>query len=218
MWSESFSHPWHHTEDFTHLLPTNLPQYREVFAEYARKIGGLFDRLLSLISQGLGLENDCLKRRIGENPRLNCQANYYPPCPDPELTMGLPEHNDLGSIGVLLQVEGVTGLQVIKDGKWLPVDPVPNAFVVNLADQIQVLSNGKFQSVRHRAVTNKLLPRLSLGMFYNPNYDTVIGPIEDLIDEEHPPKYRKYTFKEYMEEFYRQEGKRRVIEAFELPP
>ena len=52
--------------------------------------------------------------------------------------MGLPEHNDLGSIGVLLQVEGVTGLQVIKDGKWLPVDPVPNAFVVNLADQIQV--------------------------------------------------------------------------------
>ena len=111
---------------------------REVFAEYARKIGGLFDRLLSLISQGLGLENDCLKRRIGENPRLNCQANYYPPCPDPELTMGLPEHNDLGSIGVLLQVEGVTGLQVIKDGKWLPVDPVPNAFVVNLADQIQV--------------------------------------------------------------------------------
>ena len=82
---------------------------------------------------------------------------------------------------------------------------------------MQVLSNGKFKSVGHRAVTNKLLPRLSLGMFYNPNYDTVIGPIEDLIDEEHPTKYRKYGFKEYMEEFYRQEGKRRrVKEAFEL--
>ena len=52
--------------------------------------------------------------------------------------MGLPYHNDLGSIAGLLQVEGVTGLQVIKDGKWLFVDPVPNAFIVNLADQIQV--------------------------------------------------------------------------------
>ena len=76
---------------------------------------------------------------------------------------------------------------------------------------MQVLSNGKFKSVGHRAVTNKLLPRLSLGMFYTPNDDTVIGPIEDLIDEEHPPKYRRYSFKEYMEEFYRQEGKRRRV-------
>ncbi|KAK4597920.1 hypothetical protein RGQ29_015440 [Quercus rubra] len=217
MWSETFSHPWHPTEDFSHLLPTNPPQYREVFAEYARAIGVLFDRLLSLISRGLGLDKDCLKRRIGEKPGLNTQANYYPACPDPELTMGMPDHNDLGSITVLLQLEGVTGLQVIKDGKWLTVDPVPDAFVINLADQTQVLSNGKFKSVGHRAVTNKLLPRLSLGMFYNPNYDTVIGPIEDLIDEEHPTKYRKYGFKEYMEEFYRQEGKRRrVKEAFEL--
>ena len=112
--------------------------YREVFAEYARAIGVLFDRLLSLISRGLGLDKDCLKRRIGEKPGLNTQANYYPACPDPELTMGMPDHNDLGSITVLLQVEGVTGLQVIKDGKWLTVDPVPDAFVINLADQTQV--------------------------------------------------------------------------------
>ena len=112
--------------------------YREVLAEYARAMGVLFDRLLSLISRGLGLDKDCLKRIIGEKPGLNTQANYYPACPDPELTMGLPDHNDLGSITVLLQVEGVTGLQVIKDGKWLTVDPVPDAFVINLADQTQV--------------------------------------------------------------------------------
>ena len=183
MWSETFSHPWHPTEDFTHLLPTNPPQYRylyltynlfvflvlklsyicfiywlhkldnflihvcfvlfncytyKVFSEYAREIGALMDRLFSLISRGLGLDKEYLKRRIGERPSLNCQANYYPPCPKPELTMGLPYHNDFGSKAVLLQVEGVTGLQVIKDGKWLSVDPMPNTFVVNLADQIQV--------------------------------------------------------------------------------
>ena len=66
---------------------------------------------------------------------------------------------------------------------------------------MRVLSNGKFKSVGHRAITNKLLPRLSLGMFYTPSEDAVIGPIEDLINEEHFPKYRNYIFKEYMEEF-----------------
>lgn len=30
MWSETFSHPWHPTEDFTHHLPSNPPQYRYI--------------------------------------------------------------------------------------------------------------------------------------------------------------------------------------------
>ncbi|GMY26314.1 protein DMR6-LIKE OXYGENASE 1-like [Fagus crenata] len=217
MWGESFTHPWHPTEDFTHFLPKNPPQYREVFVEYAREIGVLMDRLLSLISRGLGLEKDCLKRKIGERPALYSLANYYPPCPDPELTMGLPAHNDIVALTVLLQLEGVAGLQVIKDGKWVPVDAVPDAFVVNLADQIQVLSNGRYKSVVHRAVTNKWLPRVSVAMFYAPNNDTKIGPIEDLIVEGQPAMYRNYSYKEFMEEFYRQEGiRRRVKEAFEL--
>ncbi|KAL4638932.1 hypothetical protein ACB092_03G181500 [Castanea dentata] len=209
MWGETFTHPWHPTEDFTHFLPKNPPQYRE--------IGALMDKLLSLMSQGLGLEKDCLKRKIGERPAIYTQANYYPPCPDPELTMGLQAHNDISALVVLLQMEGVSGLQVVIDGKWVAVEPVPDAFVVNIADQIEVLSNGRYKSVLHRAVSNKRLARLSLPMFYAPNNDTVIGPIEDLIDEVHPPMYRNYSYKEYMDEFYRQEGaRRRVKEAFQL--
>jgi hypothetical protein len=47
--------------------------------------------------------------------------------------------------------------------------------------------------------------------------DTVIGPIEDLIDEEHPPIYRNYRYAEFFEEFYKQEGTRRMAkEAFLL--
>ena len=34
MWSETFSHPWHPTEDFSHLLPTNPPQYRYLWLTY----------------------------------------------------------------------------------------------------------------------------------------------------------------------------------------
>lgn len=96
------------------------------------------NRLVGFLSQGLGLEEDCLRKKLGENPTLKAQANYYPPCPDPELTLGVAVHTDLNALTVLRQTQGVTGLQVIKDGKWVGVDPLRNAFVINLGDQIQV--------------------------------------------------------------------------------
>jgi len=46
---------------------------------------------------------------------------------------------------------------------------------------LEVLSSGRFKSVYHRAVTNKLGPRVSRAMFYGPNFDSIIGPIEKLI-------------------------------------
>ncbi|KAL0364218.1 UNVERIFIED_CONTAM: hypothetical protein Sangu_0519400 [Sesamum angustifolium] len=73
------------------------------------------------------------------------------------------------------------------------------------------------KSVHHRAITNKDLERVSIAMFYGPNKDTVVGPVEELIDEEHPPMYRSYRYEEFLEEFHRQEGtRRRVKEVFQL--
>lgn len=98
-------------------------------------------QLLSLISHGLGLKTDTLERSLGDKPRLVSQANYYPPCPQPELTLGLPPNTDINALTILMQSEDMTGPQVIKDGEWVSVDPVPNAFFVNIGDQIQVNSN-----------------------------------------------------------------------------
>ncbi|KAG5020189.1 hypothetical protein JHK87_016044 [Glycine soja] len=56
--------------------------------------------------------------------------------PDPELTLGLPVHTDFNALTIVLQSQ-VSGLQVIKDGKWIAVPVIPNAFVINLGDQIQ---------------------------------------------------------------------------------
>ncbi|AES96068.1 putative oxidoreductase [Medicago truncatula] len=218
LWSECFAHPWYPIDDIIQLLPEKIgTQYREAFTEYAKEVGSLVRRLLSLISIGLGLEEDCLLKKLGEQPRQRAQSNFYPPCPDPELTMGLNEHTDLNALTVLLQSE-VSGLQVNKDGKWISIPCIPNAFVINLADQIEVLSNGRYKSVLHRAVTNNVQPRISMAMFYGPNPETIIGPIHELIDEEHPPKYRNYHFSKFLEEFFNQEGTRRIVkEVFELP-
>ncbi|CAK8537191.1 unnamed protein product [Lathyrus sativus] len=216
-WSECFSHPWYPIDDIISILPDKIKtQYRQAFSEYAKEIGSLGSRLLGLISMGLGLEEDCLLKKLGDQSMPKAQANFYPPCPYPELTMGLIEHTDLNALTVLLQSE-VSGLQVNKDGKWVSVPFIPNAFIINLADQIEVLSNGRYKSVLHRAVTNNLNQRLSMGMFFEPSPDTIIGPIQELIDEEHPPKYKNYHFSEFLEEFFNKKGTWTMVkEAFEL--
>lgn len=56
-----------------------------------------------------------------------------------------------------------------------------------------------------------------MAMFYGPNIDTVIGPIDELVDEQHPRLYKNYRYSEFLEEFYKQVGQRRMVkELFEL--
>ena len=64
-------------------------------------------------------------------------ANCYPPCPEPELTLGMPPHSDYGFLTLLLQDE-VKGLQIQFEEKWLTVEPIPNAFVINIGDHLEV--------------------------------------------------------------------------------
>jgi isopenicillin N synthase-like dioxygenase len=65
-------------------------------------------------------------------------VNCYPACPQPELTLGMPPHSDYGFFTLVLQ-DDVEGLQVMHDGEWFTVDPVPGSFVVNVGDHFEVL-------------------------------------------------------------------------------
>lgn len=56
--------------------------FSEIFAEYAKEIGVFVTRLLELICQGLGLDGDCLQKKLGKNLTQKAQGNYYPPCRD----------------------------------------------------------------------------------------------------------------------------------------
>ena len=90
--------------------------------------------LLDLIGKGLGLEPGYFRDGIELTQSMG--MNHYPACPDPSLTLGLPKHADLNLITFVLQE--MDGLQVLKDGQWLTVEAVPNAFVVNLGHSLQV--------------------------------------------------------------------------------
>ena len=93
-------------------------------------------RLLDAISEALWIDSDYLNKFLGKHNQV-MNINYYPSCPNPDLTLGLPNHSNTSAITVLMQGD-VSGLQVLKNGKWVAVEPIANAFVVNLGDQLQV--------------------------------------------------------------------------------
>ena len=78
---------------------------------------------------------------IGQVMRIN----YYPPCPQPEHVIGLNPHSDAGALNILLQVNEIEGLQIRKDGTWIPVTPLPNAFVINVGDILEVIDRNHSQ-------------------------------------------------------------------------
>ncbi|KAJ1408351.1 Oxoglutarate/iron-dependent dioxygenase [Sesbania bispinosa] len=190
----------HPLEDYIQEWPANPPSFREDVAEYSRHMRGLSLRLLEAISESLGLERDYIDKALGKHGQ-HMAINYYPPCPEPELTYGLPAHADPNAITILLQND-VPGLQVLNDGKWVTVNPVPNTFIINIGDQIQVISNDRYKSVLHRALVNSEKERMSIPTFYCPSPDAVVRPAPQLIDADHPAQYTNFTYSEYYHKFW----------------
>ncbi|GLJ42599.1 hypothetical protein SUGI_0882980 [Cryptomeria japonica] len=200
-WRDSLRHPCHPVEEFINSWPQKSALYREIAGKYAKEIRVLVLKLLAAISEALGQDSDYLNENFGK-PSLVLSINYYPACPNLDLTFGVAPHSDPRGITFLMQGD-VSGLQELKDGKWVAVEPIPNAFVV--------ISNGRFKSSEHRAITNKTTARISIPSFYGPSFDTFIAPAASMVDEEHPALYRGYKFEEYMRAFFSQGLKSKSI-------
>ncbi|XP_057458982.1 jasmonate-induced oxygenase 1-like [Lotus japonicus] len=177
-------------------LPTSL---RNVIAEYGEEIVKLGGRMLELMSINLGLREDFLLDAFGGEDDIGAclRVNFYPKCPQPDLTLGLSSHSDPGGMTILLPDDFVSGLQVRRGEHWVTVKPVPNAFIINIGDQIQVLSNAIYKSIEHRVMVNSNKDRVSLAFFYNPRSDLLIKPAEELVTKDRPALYPPMTFDEY---------------------
>ncbi|XP_028794667.1 1-aminocyclopropane-1-carboxylate oxidase 3-like [Neltuma alba] len=203
---------WESTFFLRHLPDSNLSEipdlteeYRKVMKEFAEEIQKLAEELLDLFCENLGLEKGYLKKafRGSRGPNFGTKVANYPPCPNPNLVKGLRAHTDAGGIILLFQDDKVSGLQLLKDGQWINVPPKRHSIVINLGDQIEVITNGKYKSVEHRVIAQTDGTRMSVASFYNPGSDAVIFPAPSLMEgkeEETNGKiiYPKFVFEDYM--------------------
>ncbi|RDX84857.1 1-aminocyclopropane-1-carboxylate oxidase [Mucuna pruriens] len=184
-------------------IPDLSEEYRKAMMEFAQKLEKLAEVLLDLLCENLGLEKGYLKKALygSKGPNFGTKVANYPPCPRPELVKGLRAHTDAGGIILLLQDDKVSGLQLLKDGQWLDVPPMRHSIVVNLGDQLEVITNGKYKSVEHRVIAPTDGTRMSIASFYNPASDAVIYPAPPLLEtkaEETDKVYPTFVFEDYM--------------------
>lgn len=204
-WRDYFDH---HTLPLSRRDPSHWPEspadYRKVVAEYSDHMKSLAQELLGLISESLGLTCQGIENIVGEFYQ-NITISYYPPCPQPELTLGLQSHSDMGAITLLIQ-DDVGGLEVFNNGEWVTVKPMSNAICVILADQTEIITNCECRSAQHRALTNAKRSRLSVATFHDPAKTRQISPAFQ------PPIYRPVIYGDYVSSWYTKgpEGKRNL--------
>ncbi|XP_047064251.1 LOW QUALITY PROTEIN: DIBOA-glucoside dioxygenase BX6-like [Lolium rigidum] len=177
-----------------------LPEpLRNVVTDYGEAVTKVALCVLELLSESLGLSSDHL-REMGCAHSLYVACQYYPPCPEPHLTLGHKRHTDEGFLTVLLP-------QVLVDrsgagGTWVDVPYVPGALMINIGDLLQLVSNDQFRSAEHRVLANKSndTARVSVASFFNTDMSssTLYRPITN---GHNPPIYRSVTAQEFMATF-----------------
>ncbi|KAJ7524768.1 hypothetical protein O6H91_17G020300 [Diphasiastrum complanatum] len=174
--------------------PENPPHLKDACEAWKEATLGLAYKLLELLALSLGLPATYFNPVFEKEDTNLLRLNYYPPCPAPDLVLGVSRHKDSCGLTLLVQDE-VGGLEVRRnDGEWIRVKPRRDAFVINVGDLFQVWSNDRYKSIEHRVVVNEHKRRFSVPLFINPSYSTKVFPIPELLDAQHPPKYREYMW------------------------
>nr|GMD06576.1 protein SRG1-like [Ipomoea batatas] len=162
----------------SNLFP-NLPlPFRETMEMYAEELRNLALTIINYLAKALGIEQ--------------------------EHVQGLFEDGLQDSVGltILLQLNEMEGLQIKNNGKWIPVRPIHDAFVVNIGDILQIVTNGIYSSVEHRAVVNSEKERMSVATFFSPRLEAEFGPAPSLITPQNPAKFRNIVVADYFRGFY----------------
>ncbi|KAI4963445.1 hypothetical protein ZWY2020_014095 [Hordeum vulgare] len=163
-----------------HCRQTRKPAWRG--RGYAACTRGLLLELTAAISEP-GARGRPRAQRLDLASGLQILVgNHYPPCgggPGDDGAVGLPAHSDHGLLTLLFQ-NGVDGLQVKHDGRWLLAKPIPGSFFVIAGDQLEIVSNGRYKGVLHRALVDREQVRMSCVTLIGPCLDAVVEPVPEL--------------------------------------
>ncbi|KAH0889662.1 hypothetical protein HID58_052091 [Brassica napus] len=193
--------------------------------EYTKSVRKMTCDVLEMMTDGLGIKprNTHSKLVSGENTDSIFRLNHYPPCPlinnnntnGSNIVIGFGEHTDPQIISVL-RSNNTCGLQInLSDGSWISVPSDPSSFFFNVSDSLQVLTNGRFKSVKHRVLANSRKSRVSMIYFAGPSLTQRIAPLTCLIDNEDESLYEEFTWSEYKNSTYNSRLSDNRLQPFE---
>ncbi|KAK7319167.1 hypothetical protein RJT34_03885 [Clitoria ternatea] len=171
---------------------------------YSVELKNLAIKVIELMAKALAIDPNEMTEIFIEGTQT-MRINYYPPCPQPERVIGLKSHSDVGGLTILLQANDVQGLQIRKDGLWIPVLPLPNAFIINIGDMLEIMTNGIYRSIEHRAIVNSEMERISIATFYGPDLKAILAPAPSFVTLERPAQFKSVSVEDHFKGYFSQE-------------
>jgi isopenicillin N synthase-like dioxygenase len=154
--------------------PTNQDDFKRNVSQYYHNVLNLGDRLFKGFALSLGLPEDTFDEKLN-TPPSQLRLIHYPFSPEATDQEGIGAHTDYECFTLLLPT--TDGLEVLNgDGVWIDAPVIEGAFVVNIGDMLEIISNGRFVATSHR-VRKVKEERYSFPLFCACDYDTVIEPM-----------------------------------------
>ena len=100
--------------------------------------------------------------------------------------MGIGAHTDYECFTLLHATQ--PGLEVLNGaGQWIDAPPLPGAFIVNIGDMFEILTNGGFIATSHR-VRKVKAERYSFPLFFTLDYHTKVSPLSRFVTNDNPAR------------------------------
>jgi isopenicillin N synthase-like dioxygenase len=163
------------------LMPSEPPGLGAAVLAHIDACTRLGHVVMSALGVALGHPEDAFRARYLADPLTLFRIFHYPP-PPPEQTWGVGEHTDYGLLTILAQ-DDCGGLEVRSRDGWVEAPPIPGAFVCNLGDMLERLSNGRYRSTPHRVRNRSGRDRVSMAFFFDPSFDAVVPTPADFVDD-----------------------------------
>jgi len=147
---------------------------------YYREVFNLSLTVLEIIARTLPYGPDVFSNFIANNPVAPLRMLHYPPKRETEVPQfGSSAHTDFGAITLLLQDHN-PGLQVQDNvsGKWVPVAPNPDAYVINIGDMLSKWTSNEYKSSWHRVMNENKTDRYSVVFFFDGNLDCPLTQLD----------------------------------------
>ena len=179
----------------------DLPGFRATAEAYMAAMEAFCQRLLRPMARALDLPADWFAPYFAQ-PTVFLRLLHYPPQPpdSPDDAFGSAPHTDYGFLTILMQ-DNAGGLEVRRrDGSWLKARPVPETWVVNVADMLARWTNGRWQSTPHRVKNLSGGDRYSCPYFFDMSMDSTVACLPSCTDAANPPRHPPVRYGDYLME------------------
>jgi len=166
------------------VWPDEVPELADLCARFTAEARTLYDDLLEMCAEALGLTPDWFIRQTSRSPHT-FNINRYPPLTETGTPLDgqfrIAPHTDWGVITILDRQPGYGGLQVQRlDGGWENAPYAEDAFTINIGDLMARWTGDRWRSTRHRVLPPPAdapdEELISLVLFLEADADAVVNP------------------------------------------